>query len=152
MQCEESRDNWSTCCTSLSHAARRQHAVTSPHTHTHTHISTDALRRCEKQKKTERRTIHNNLQEALRSPRMACARSSHASLTLSSINDFLASLSTSFTLERLRRLQVVLMAPIREPRVEVFTLPVEESSSEARAVAAEMDAARFAQAACAIAM
>jgi hypothetical protein len=83
---------------------------------------------------------------------MACARSSHASLTLSCINDFLASLSTSFTLERLRRLQVVLMTPIREPRVDVFTLPVEESSSEARAVAAEMDDARFAQAACAIAM
>ena len=83
---------------------------------------------------------------------MACAISSHASLTLSCMNHFLASRSTSFTLERLRRLQVDLMTPIREPSVEVFTLPVEESSSDARAVAAVIDDARFAQACCAAAM
>ncbi len=68
------------------------------------------------------------------------------------MNDLLASESTSLTLERLKRLQEVFMAPISEPRVEVLTLPVEASSAEARAVAAEIDEARCSQAACATAM
>ncbi len=83
---------------------------------------------------------------------IACSKSSHASLTLACINDFLASLSRSFAPERWCEAHTDWMMPMRDPNVAVLTPPVVDSSSLARAVAAAMDEARLEQAAAAAAM
>jgi hypothetical protein len=88
----------------------------------------------------------------VRPPLIACNKSSHASLTLACINDFLARLSRSFARERLCVAHTDWMMPIRDPNVEVLTPPVADSSSLARAVAAAMDEASPEHAAAAAAM
>jgi hypothetical protein len=68
------------------------------------------------------------------------------------MNDFFASSSTSFTRESWWEEHTDRMTPIRDPNVDVLTAPVEDSSSDALAVAAAMEAARLEHAASAAAI